>query len=99
MAKRKNPTRKAKAMETDSVTEANETKRDKFLRLGKARVSATLGKLSLIGNLSSPNYEYTSDDVEKIKTVLHNATDNVLARFVPRKAEDRNKARQFDWTE
>jgi hypothetical protein len=45
--------------------------RDKFVRLANARVNRAIKAIQLVGNLSNrSNYDYTSDDVEKIFRAL-----------------------------
>lgn len=61
----------------------NETKEDKFVRLGDKRVSAALQKIRLIGNLSGPGYNYTQAQVELIEGVLREAVVSTMARFHP----------------
>ncbi len=61
-----------------------ETKRQKFERLGSARMSKVLKAIGALGNLSGSSYEYKPEDVEKMRTAIQEATKNSLARFVPK---------------
>lgn len=66
-----------------STNKANsETKREKFVRLTEYRVNQVLDGLRKIGNLSDKrNYEYDSDDVEKIFTALSKELSKTKNRF------------------
>ena len=49
----------------------NTNKKEKFKKLAEKRVTDTLEKLQLIGNLSNKvNYEYTDDQVKQIIDTL-----------------------------
>jgi len=49
-----------------------ETDREKFIRLANKRVNSAIKSIQLIGNLANrTNYDYTSEDVEKIFAVLN----------------------------
>ncbi|NQT75417.1 MAG: hypothetical protein HQ566_02720 [Candidatus Omnitrophica bacterium] len=58
-----------------------ESKSDKFKRLAAQRVTNALKKIELIGNLSSPGYEYAQEEVDKIFSALQQTLDNTKARF------------------
>ena len=46
---------------------ANETKRERFVRIVEARTNRIIDNLRLLGNCSSKsNYEYTDEDIKKI---------------------------------
>ena len=68
-----------------------ETKHDKFKRLAAQRVTNALKKIELIGNLSSPGYECTSEEVEKIFATLQQTLDNTKSRFSKAKKEETGK--------
>ncbi len=60
-----------------------ETKRDRFVRLAEARVNSLFKTLQLIGNLSrKENYEYTSEDVERIFGAIEAEVAAAKKRFV-----------------
>lgn len=59
-----------------------ETKAAKFSRLATARINTAVKKISLIANLSGPGYEYTPDQIDKLREVLQKTVDNTMARFV-----------------
>jgi hypothetical protein len=59
----------------------NETARDKFQRLAPPRVSTAVKKISLIGNLASPGYEYEPEEAKQIVEALTEAVDEVARKF------------------
>lgn len=61
-----------------------ETKRQKFERLGSARMSKVIKGITALGNLSGSSYEFKPEDVEKMRTAIQDATKAALARFVPK---------------
>ena len=64
-----------------------ESRREKFLRLGKQRMEKALKAISLIGNLSGAGYEYTEADVDKINNALADSVEKVVAKFNPQAAK------------
>jgi len=55
-----------------------ETKRDKFVRLAEKRMDNILKGIELMGNLSnSNNYEYTTEDLNKIIKTLKGAVSDL----------------------
>lgn len=72
--------RKPKVQEIVSEIQ-EETRRQKFERLALARVTKAMKSISLIGNLSSPNYHYSDEDVQRIREALVGAIDATLGRF------------------
>lgn len=70
----------------------------KFQELAVKRVSAAIQKVRLIGNLSSrAGYDYTPEQVEKIKKALSEAVRETMDRFQP-KAEGA-KASAFNFAD
>lgn len=58
------------------------SKRERFVELGEARVRKAVQMLRLIGNLSNTsNYEYSSDDAQKILAALDAEVKLVRAKF------------------
>ena len=72
----------------------SETKHDKFKRIAQHRVNRTLSDLRLIGNLSSPNYEWGDDEVKKIEETLTKGLSRALIGF--KRAVPKEEAFQFD---
>lgn len=53
------------------MANAQETKRDKFVRLAEARTNKIIDMLQLLGNCSNASaYDYTQQDVEKIFSAI-----------------------------
>ena len=60
----------------------NEKKRSKFKELAESRVNKTIDTIRLIGNLSrKSNYEYSQDDVLKIKRAIERELKVTWALF------------------
>ena len=58
-----------------------ESRHDKFKRLAAQRVTNALKKIELIGNLSSPGYESTQEEVDKIFSALQQTLDSTKSKF------------------
>ena len=58
-----------------------ENKNDKFKKLATKRVRNVIKSIENIGKLSSPIYEYSDQEVEKIFSALQESLDNVKALF------------------
>ena len=53
------------------MIDPNETKKDKFKRIGKNRVNNTAKQIQLIGNLSNQQqYEYQDADIDDMENYL-----------------------------
>ncbi len=59
-------------------------KAQNFKRLAIKRTKNALKQIELIGNLSSPNYEYTEKQAGKITEVLFGAVDELKAKLYGR---------------
>lgn len=66
-----------------------ETKRGKFLRVGASRMNNALYYVELIGNLSHPDYQWTDEDVAKMRQALLDKIDETFKRFAPKVADRR----------
>ena len=60
------------------------TKHENFRRLAEARTQAVLEALRKLSNLSSPNYEYEEDEVDRVFAAVQRAVDEGRERFRPR---------------
>lgn len=58
-----------------------ESKSDKFRRIAKKRVSRVLKEAELLGNLSSPSYSYTEEEIDKVFDALRDAFGRSEASF------------------
>lgn len=67
----------------------SETRNDKFKRLATKRVRNVIKKIENIGKLSSPSYEYTDEEVEKIFSALQETLDNVKALFSAKRPKEK----------
>lgn len=63
----------------------NETRRDRFKRIGERRMVEVLGKIALLGNLSSSSYEVTEADCEAMRKTIEHAVEMAMSRFTPRR--------------
>ena len=68
-----------------------ESRHDKFKRLAAQRVTNALKKIELIGNLSSPGYESTSEEVDKMFAALQQTLDSTKSRFSKSAKEETGK--------
>lgn len=72
----------------DKTPKKKESKAERFLRLATKRVSSILKSLRILGNCSKRNnYEYTSEQIEKMFESLQIALNNTEAQFTPSKKE------------
>ncbi len=76
--------------------EKDESKRDRFERIAKARMNKALTAIRLLGNLSSPNYEWTQNDVRAISDTLQFAVNETLAKF---RRREKSPPLQFSFPE
>jgi len=66
-------------------------KSEKFKELAENRVRKTLKLLKLIGNLANKtHYEYTTQDGNKILSVLRSEIKNIESRFKSKRSSDDN---------
>lgn len=65
----------------------NETKAEKFVRLGSARMEKVLSGISTIGNLASrSNYDYSEEQVDAMTKALTDAVNAAMSQFNPKAA-------------
>lgn len=62
-------------------------KRERFLALVEPRMGLALTRIRIVGQLFSPNYEWTEAEAEKIVATLEEAVANVKAKSL-RKSKD-----------
>jgi hypothetical protein len=60
---------------------ANETPRDRFLRLAPPRTEAALKRITLLSNLARSGYEYTHTEGEQIIEALFDAVHDLKRKF------------------
>lgn len=73
---------------------ADETRRERFVRVATRRVNKILDLLDVLGNCSNPmNYEYTDEQVQQIFDAIRAEVDEVQAKFLP--DERKRKKKRF----
>ncbi|MDD8000013.1 hypothetical protein [Bacillus cereus] len=71
----------------------NSKKSEKFKELAEKRVSDTLKKLQLIGNLANKNnYEYTDEQVKQIIDTLDSEIKSLKSKFIE---ESKQRSTEF----
>ena len=76
------------AEETKKVQD-NESKADKFVRLGEYRVNKVIDAIGRLENLSNrTNYEYTQEQVEAMFSIMEKRLLEVKGRFAPKKEKE-----------
>ena len=59
-----------------------DNKREKFMKLANSRVTSTLDKIRLIGNLADKRYyEYSDKDIKKMFDALNKELNHVKSKF------------------
>lgn len=74
----------------------NETRSDRFKRLGTKRMNNVIRQIQLLGNLCSPNYECDGNDLALMRSTILRELDMAIARFTPRKRDTGKAAFSFD---
>lgn len=91
VAKKKASTRRGAAMakvrKGRKPVPANETKHERFIRLGTKRMNNVIRQIQLLGNLCGPNYDCEPDDLTSMHAAVVRELDMAFARFTPRKRE------------
>lgn len=59
----------------------DETREDKFKRLAENRVNVALDKIRLIGNLASPQYAFSPEQIKTIMTALIESISEIEGKF------------------
>lgn len=81
----------SEAMENaaENTAKTEETKAEKFVRLGEYRINKALDAISRIENLANRSaYDYTPEQVEAMFSVLESKTAEVKAKFTAVKAKE-----------
>lgn len=63
----------------------NESRHERFIRLGTRRMNNAIRQIQLLGNLCSPNYECDANDLASMRDAITRELEMALARFSPRK--------------
>ena len=78
----------SEAEETKKVQD-NESKAEKFVRLGEYRVNKAIEAIGRIENLSNrSSYEYTEEQVEAMFSMMEKRLAEVKSRFAPKQAKN-----------
>ena len=77
----------SEAEETKKVQD-NESKAEKFVRLGEYRVNKAIEAIGRIENLSNrSSYEYTEEQVEAMFSMMEKRLAEVKSRFAPKQVK------------
>lgn len=76
----------AEVQDAEPAAKANETKAEKFIRLGEYRMNKAIGRLEHLANRSA--YEYTAEQVEAMFGALENKVADVKAKFSTKKQDN-----------
>ena len=72
-----------------SAEKAEETKAEKFIRLGECRMNKAIDAIGRIENLANRSaYDYTPEQVETMFSVLESKVAEVKAKFTAKKAKE-----------
>ena len=75
--------------DTEPAAKANETKAEKFIRLGEYRMNKAMDAINRLENLANRSaYEYTPEQVEAMFSVLESRVAEVKAKFTAAKKEN-----------
>ena len=58
-----------------------ETKRDRFIRIGNARMNRVIHSIHLLGNMGNSNYESTEEDVRAMQNSIIDELGKVIERM------------------
>ena len=75
---------KAQEAREEQDASPNETKEDKFRRLGKARMNRALTAVASLGKLSGASYASTGEQQASMFRALRKAVDDAEAQFKPK---------------
>ena len=77
------------AQDTEPAAKANETKAEKFIRLGEYRMNKAMDAIGRLENLANRSaYEYTPEQVEAMFSVLESRIAEIKAKFMAAKKEN-----------
>ena len=75
--------------EATNTVQNNESKADKFVRLGESRVNKVMEAIGRIEHLANRgNYDYTTEQVEEMFSIMENRLAEVKSRFAPKQAKN-----------
>ena len=75
--------------EMTNTVQNNESKADKFVRLGESRVNKVMEAIGRIEHLANRgNYDYTPEQVEEMFSIMENRLADVKSRFASKQAKN-----------
>lgn len=75
--------------EVESVSKAEETKAEKFVRIGEYRINKAIAAIGRIENLANKSaYDYTPEQVKTMFFVLESRVAEVKAKFTTVKSKE-----------
>lgn len=84
-----NVTMTAEEMQGEPVAKENETKAEKFIRIGEYRMNKAVDAIGRLENLANrSSYEYTQEQVDAMFQALEGRVVEVKSRFAPKKAPE-----------
>lgn len=82
-------------MEEVKKVQDNESKADKFIRLGEYRVNKVIEAIGRIEHLANrSNYEYTEEQVEVMFSMIEKRLAELKGRFAPK--QEKNNTFSFE---
>lgn len=76
-------------MSEEKKVPENESKADKFIRLGEYRVNKVMDAVARLEHLANrSNYEYTEGQVEAMFSIMETKLAEVKGRFAPKKGKE-----------
>lgn len=76
-------------MSEEKKVPENESKADKFIRLGEYRVNKVMDAVARLEHLANrSNHEYTEEQVEAMFSIIETKLAEVKGRFAPKKGKD-----------
>ena len=82
-----NVTMTAAEMQGEPAAKENETKAEKFIRIGEYRMNKAVDAIGRLENLANrSSYEYTQEQVDAMFQALEGRVAEVKSRFAPKKA-------------
>ena len=70
--------------------EKGESKSERFVRIAESRVNKIIKMIKLLGNLSGSNYEYTSEQIAHIFSVLQSELNHARMQYYETKKKNSN---------
>ena len=76
-------------MQGEPAAKDNETKAEKFIRIGEYRMNKAVDAIGRLENLANrSSYEYTQEQVDAMFQTLEGRVAEVKSRFAPKKAPE-----------